>query len=107
MANGIDVVTNDNVWTINFHSGAGSALPYTLWPSNLPFHPTRMVWASKTAAAGDEVIIQTGQAHDFVHFIATGADYTPPQEWKPSTHRSSPMGAVITKSDSGELIIEL
>ncbi len=106
MAN-VTVVTDDNVWTINVPGSGGSALPYTLWPSNLPFHPTRMVWTSKTAAAGDEVIIQTGQGNDFVHFVATGADYMPPQEWKPSTHRSYPMGAVLTEFDSGELIIEL
>lgn len=68
-----------------------------------------MVWTSVTGAAGDQVTIQSaaGMPADWALFVATGADYQPPQEWKRAGHEAGPMGATITRFDSGELIIYL
>ena len=97
-------------------AAAGFTLPFDLWPAagyagpTSPFIVQRAVWTSVTAAQNDQVIIT--DAHDttnniFMHFVATGADFVPPQEWKHGNRESAPYGAVITRFDSGELILYL
>lgn len=115
MAAGVDVVTNDNMWVITFNgSTATHTLPFKLWPAatelnqNQPFIPSRMVWSvSVDGVAGDTVILQSFQSHDWVKFIATGADFEPPQEWKRGGKEPGPIGCKITQFDRGELIVYL
>lgn len=114
MASGVDISTADTFWTVTFNgSTASHTLPFQIWPAttepnqNKPFLPARMVWTSKTAVAGDEVILTSIQGHNWAHFVATGADFQPPQEWKRGTKEPGPVGAIITTFASGELIIYL
>lgn len=117
MAAGITLVSNANQWVITYASSAaaGYTLPFDLWPAAgyagaiSPFIVQRAVWTSVSAAQGDQVIIT--DAHNssdiFMHFVATGADFQPPQEWKHGNREGAPYGAIITQFDSGELILYL
>lgn len=114
MAAGVDVVYNDTFWVVTFNgSTATHTLPFQLWPDvsepnpNKPFLPHRMVWTDIAGVAGDQVILQSLQSHDWTHFVATGADYQAPQEWKRAKGEPGPIGCKITRFDSGELIIYL
>lgn len=53
----ITVDQSGPVWVISAVGSGGNALPYTLCPYDLI--PRRLHWTSKTAAAGDQVIIQS------------------------------------------------
>lgn len=110
--------TNGSPWTITFVSGGGVALPATvLGVQQTPqiamvWRPTRVVWTSASASAGDQVILQdlpgvggTGTPRDILNFVASGADYMPPQEWKPAGHEAGFVGLVVTQLDSGRLQI--
>jgi hypothetical protein len=113
MAAGIVLVSNANAWIVTFASsaGAGFTLPFDLWPGatepnrSKPFVPWRLVWVDVAGTAGDQVIITDNAGNEYVHFVSTGADYEPPQEWKRSKGESGPVGAIITRFDSGELTI--
>ncbi len=113
MAAGVTAVYNANAWVISYASSAaaGYTLPFNLWPGatepnrSKPFLPKRLVWTSVSASAGDKVIIQDNAGNDYVLFVASGADYQPPQEWKRSKDESGPIGAIITQFDSGELLV--
>jgi hypothetical protein len=111
---GVDVFLNANQWVISYDAlTATHTLPYQLWPDITdllqmkPFLPRRMVWTAVASAAGNQVILQDSQGATYVHFVASGADYQPPQEWKRSTYESGPMKVIITQFDVGELIIYL
>jgi hypothetical protein len=118
VANGITINMAASPWVITFDSGGGSALPYTVLgvqaTTNIAmvFRPTRIVWTSPNAGAGDQVILQdlpgvggTATPRDVLNFVASGADYMPPQEWKPAAHEAGFVGLVITQFDSGTLQI--
>lgn len=111
MANGIDITTTSNPWKIAFHLGAGTALPATIVGKQntgnvaFPVIAQRIVWISESAAAGDEVIGQDINGNDIFRFVASGADFEPPQEWKRATKEGYVQGLVITQMDSGELYI--
>lgn len=117
MAN-VTINTSGNPWVIT--SGGATALPATVigvqntGNQAFPFMPTRIVWVSPSAGAGDQVILQdipgaggAGTSRDIAKFVANGADYMPPQEWKPSGHAAYFVGLKITQFDSGELHIFL
>src|ERR1700676_2494032 len=109
MAAGVDIVIA-NVWTITFNgSTAAHTLPYQIWPLAgyagpvSPFLVKRAVWLSKAAAQNDEVILTDVLGNPLgIHFIATGADFEPPQEWNRSKEEAEGYGAIIKKLDSGE-----
>jgi hypothetical protein len=115
MAAGIVLVTKANQWVITFtgSAAAGFTLPFNLWPAAgyagpiSPFIVQRAQWTSVSAAAGDQVIIT--DAHNssdiWMHFVATGADFQPPQPWSHNSREGAPYGAIITQFDSGELIL--
>ena len=110
MAAGVDI-TIANVWTITYNgSSASHTLPFQVWPyagyagPPSPFIVKRAVWISKTASQGDEVIFTDLEGNPIgIHFVATGADYEPPQEWKRAKDESAPYGAILTTFGSGEL----
>jgi hypothetical protein len=109
---GVTLISNANAWIVTYNGSTGSALPFDLWPGatepnrSKPWLPSRVVWmAGDLAVAGNKVIIQDNAGNDFIKFIATGADYEPPQEWKRGRKESAPIGAIITQFDAGELFI--
>lgn len=112
MAAGIVLVTKANPWIITFtgSAAAGFTLPFNLWPAAGYAGPTspcivqRWVWlAGDSAVATNKVIITDIQGNAFLEFIATGADYEPPQEWKRQRNEGAPLGAIITQFDAGVL----
>lgn len=116
MAN-VLINTAGNPWLITTTGGV-TALPATvLGVQNtgniaLPFLPKRIVWVSKSAAQDDGVVLKdlpgiggTGTQRVIAEFFATGADYTPPQEWKRSEKDAAFVGLQITQFDSGDLYI--
>lgn len=113
MADGIDVVTNAIAWTVKFHSGGGSALPYQLWPGatdllqKKPFLPRRMVATMVGGSAGNQIVIQdSASSSDWARFVAGSDDFIQPLEWKRATYEQGPMTTTITQFDAGwELII--
>jgi hypothetical protein len=111
MAAGIDVVFDTNI-TITYNgTTATHTLPFKLWPSATepnqlqPFIPTRAVWTSKGATASDEVIIQNSQGTDWLHLVADGTNFMQPLPLKTGRGEPGPVQAIITKFDSGELIL--
>ena len=110
MAAGVDLVIG-NVWTITFNgSTAAHTLPFQLWPfagyagPPSPFLVKRAVWIAKVANQNDEVIFTDLQGNPIgIHFVATGADFEPPQEWKRDKSEGAGYGAILTKFDAGEL----
>lgn len=111
MANGINITTSANPWKISFNLGGGTALPATIVGNQntgaIPFPVIfqRIVWISENANAGDEVIGQDINGNDLFRFVASGADYMPPQETKRGAKEGYVLGLVITRFDSGELYI--
>jgi hypothetical protein len=122
MAAGVDADLAGSPWIFVFNgSTATHTLPYTvIGPQNgtnmaYPWLPKRIRWVSKTAAAGDEVIIKdypginptspspTNQ-REVVHFVASGADQDGVDESRPRGHESY-VGMQITTFSSGTLYI--
>lgn len=104
MADGVDVFTAGRVWTIKFHSGAGTALPLQLCPYDLI--PQRIVWVP--AAATNQVILQSqptgGTATDVYNQLAAN---TNPTEQRPDGKDCWSGPIVITTMTGGELLITL
>lgn len=114
MANGITLDSSANPWVITFTSSAaaGFTLPFKLWPAAGyagPISPCviqRWVWLAGDSAQATQKVILTdasGSGNVFLEFIATGADYEPPQEWKRQRNEGAPYGAIITQFDAGVL----
>ncbi len=110
MAAGVTATFSTN-WYFIFASSAsaGFTLPFQMWPKagsvnlHIPFIPQRMVWETRTGAAGDRCVITDNAGTPFAQWIATGAAFMPPLEWVRNPKESAPIGAIITVFDSGEL----
>jgi hypothetical protein len=80
-----------------------------LWPAAGYAGPTspcivqRWVWIDVAGAQGDQVVLTDTQGNVFLQLVATGADFEPPQEWKRQRNEGAPLGAIITRMDSGVL----
>lgn len=120
MAAGVDADFGGNPIVITYNGvNAAHTLPYSMFPAQgngiaLPWMPKRIRWVSKTAAAGDEVIIKdlpgnpagTTNQREIVHFVASGADQDGVDEARPRGHELY-IGAQITTFSSGTLYIFL
>jgi hypothetical protein len=103
----ISVDTSGPVWVITAVASGGNALPYTLCPYDLI--PKRLHWTSKTAVAGDQVIIESqppgGSTPAVYQEVASGADFDAVEQTPRGMKWLGPI--VITQFDSGVLQIDL
>ncbi len=118
MAAGVDVNLAGNPWVFTFNgSTAAHTLPYVVIGAqktgNMAYAwmPKRVRWVSKTAAAGDQVIIKDyagvnppQNQRTVVHFVASGADQDGVDEARPRGHELY-QGMDIVTFDSGILYI--
>ena len=118
MAAGVDFDNAGNPWIITFN-GVSATLPLPaviIGPQNTgneayQFIPKRIRWVSKTASAGDQVILKDvppggNTARVIEEFVASGADQDGVDEARPRAHESF-TGLQVTKFDSGTLYIYL
>jgi hypothetical protein len=112
MAAGVTVDTSSNPWVISYAASSANTLPFKLWPLAgyagpiSPFIVRRLVAIGEATIQGGKIILQDDVAspngpNTFAEFIATGADYEPPQEWKRDRQEGAPFGCTITQFDVG------
>jgi hypothetical protein len=111
---GISVDFSSNPWVVTYNSNVTPSstaftLPAQIWPiagTTTPFLVKRLVANGVATAQGATIILQDNVTSPngpnvFAEFVATGADYEPPQEWKRAKDEGAPFGCTVEQFDSG------
>ena len=117
MAAGIDVDFSSNPWVVTYDanvtpSSTAFVLPAQIWPlagyagPTSPFLVKRIVAEGNGTAQGAQITLTDNVAsplgpNTFADFLATGADFEPPQEWKRSKEDGAPFGCTVATFASG------
>lgn len=114
MAAGITVDFSSNPWVVTYNSSVTPGptqftLPAQIWPisgTTTPFLVKRLVAIGNATAQGAEITLEDNVASPngpnvFADFLATGADYEPPQEWKRAKDEGAPFGCTVSTFASG------
>jgi hypothetical protein len=117
MAVGITVDFSSNPWVVTYNGSVTPGptqftLPAQIWPlagyagATSPFLCKRLVAIGNATAQGAEITLEDNVPSPngpnvFADFLATGADYEPPQEWKRNKDEGGPFGCTVSVFASG------
>lgn len=121
MAAGVVIDLTGNPWLITWSVSAGAALPATIVGVQATGNQAPPISIKRTiaqfgdsAVATNKIILKdlpgvggAGTPREVARFIATGADFDPPQEWKPASKEAPFVGLQVTAFDDASAVLSI